>query len=125
MKSYRPRKLFDEGGKLREDLATLAPTGHRRMGLNPHANGGEVPQPLSMPPFCDYAVMVATPGAVRADATRVLGQFLRDITKLNLKARNFRPFGPDETASNRPDHYCPWQNARSRFVRPKARVNML
>jgi len=101
MLSYRPRELFDEQGKFREEFAALAPTGHRRMGFNPHANGGEVLQPLSMPHFHDYAVAMPGPGTVRAEATRVLGGFIRDVMKLNLSKANFRLFGPDETASNR------------------------
>jgi xylulose-5-phosphate/fructose-6-phosphate phosphoketolase len=101
MKSYRPQELFDERGKFLEELAALAPTGRRRMGSNPHANGGELLQPLSMPHFHDYAVSVSRPGEVRAEATRVLGTFLRDVMKLNLGKQNFRLFGPDETASNR------------------------
>jgi len=101
MRSYRPEELFDERGKFREEFAALAPAGHRRMGSNPHANGGELLQPLSMPHFHDYAVAIAKPGSVRAEATRVLGTFLRDVMKLNLEKQNFRLFGPDETASNR------------------------
>jgi xylulose-5-phosphate/fructose-6-phosphate phosphoketolase len=101
LKSYRPEELFDEHGKFREELAAIAPTGQRRMGANPHANGGALLQPLTMPHFRDYAVDVPQPGAVQAEATRVLGKFLRDVMKLNLDAANFRLFGPDETASNR------------------------
>ena len=101
MKSYRPHELFDERGQFREEFAALAPTGHRRMGSNPHANGGDVLQPLSMPNFRDYAVAVPAPGSTKAEATRVLGTCLRDVMKLNLEKRNFRIFGPDETASNR------------------------
>jgi xylulose-5-phosphate/fructose-6-phosphate phosphoketolase len=101
LRSYRPEELFDERGKFREEYAALAPTGHHRMGSNPHANGGELLQPLSMPHFRDYAVAVPTPGSVRADPTRLLGAFLRDVMKLNLSKQNFRLFGPDETASNR------------------------
>ena len=101
LKSYRPQDLFDEHGKFREALAELASTGHRRMGSNPHANGGTLLQPLSMPHFQDYAVAVSSPGCVKAEATRVLGDFLRDVMKLNLDKQNFRLFGPDETASNR------------------------
>jgi len=103
MRSYRPLDLFDDEGKLRDEYASLAPTGHRRMGSNPHANGGEMLIPLVMPYFQDYAVAVPTPGSVTAEATRVLGDFLRDVVKLNLGAANFRVFGPDETASNRLD----------------------
>jgi len=101
LRSYRPDELFDEDGKFREEFAALAPTGHRRMGSNPHANGGDLLQPLSMPHFHEYAVGVPTPGSVKAEATRVLGSFLRDVMKLNLDKQNFRLFGPDETASNR------------------------
>jgi len=99
--SYRPRELFDENGKFREDLAALAPTGHRRMSMNPHANGGELLMPLRLPHFRDYAVPVPHPGSVKAEDTRVLGGFLRDVMALNMGERNFRLFGPDETASNR------------------------
>ena len=101
LRSYRPQELFDERGKLREEFAALAPTGHRRMGSNLHANGGALLQSLSMPHFQDYAVAVASPGSVEAEATRVLGKYLRDVMKLNLENSNFRIFGPDETASNR------------------------
>jgi xylulose-5-phosphate/fructose-6-phosphate phosphoketolase len=103
MKSYRPHELFDESGKFRDEFAALAPTGHRRMGMNPHANGGDLLVPLEMPNFRDYAVRVTAPGGVEAESTRVLGGFLRDVMKLNLPHRNFRLFGPDETASNRLD----------------------
>jgi xylulose-5-phosphate/fructose-6-phosphate phosphoketolase len=103
MRSYRPEELFDEHGKLREDLADLAPTGHRRMGANPHANGGELLVSLSMPGFRDHSVDVPAPGAVKAEGTRALGRFLRDLIRLNSDKRNFRLFGPDETASNRLD----------------------
>jgi len=101
MLSYRPQELFDEHGAFREGQVNVIPTGQRRLGMNPHANGGELLQPLSMPHFRDYAVIVATPGAEEAESTRVLGQFLRDVMKLNLAKQNFRLFGPDETASNR------------------------
>ena len=101
MRSYRPQELFDVHGKLREELAALAPTGQRRMGANPHANGGALLQPLSMPNFRDYAVAVTAPGNVEAEATRRLGPFVRDVMQLNLARANFRVFGPDETASNR------------------------
>jgi xylulose-5-phosphate/fructose-6-phosphate phosphoketolase len=101
MLSYRPRELFDAHGKFREDFARIAPTGHRRMSANPHANGGELLAPLSLPHFHDYAVDVPFPGATSAEATRVLGGFLRDVIARN--PTNFRLFGPDETASNRLD----------------------
>jgi xylulose-5-phosphate/fructose-6-phosphate phosphoketolase len=103
LKSYRPEELFDEDGRLLDELAALAPTGQRRMGCNPHANGGELLKPLDMPSFRVHAVAVPEPGAVEAEATRALGRFLRDVMRFNLKAANFRLFGPDETASNRLD----------------------
>ncbi|MEO7652241.1 MAG: phosphoketolase family protein [Bryobacteraceae bacterium] len=101
MKSYRPEQLFDESGRLVPLLASLAPEGNRRMGANPHANGGMLLKDLELPDFRDYAVKVSQPGGVTAESTRVMGQFLRDVMKLNDDARNFRVFGPDETASNR------------------------
>ncbi|HEY0331709.1 MAG TPA: phosphoketolase family protein [Rhodopseudomonas sp.] len=101
MRSYQPQELFDGNGKLRDDLVALAPTGHRRMSANPHANGGELLQPLSLPDFHDYAVTQSGPGTVKAESTRVLGKYLRDVMKANLETQNFRLFGPDETASNR------------------------
>ena len=103
LQSYRPQELFDAQGQLRAELAALAPTGQRRMGSNPHANGGALLQPLAMPAFRDYAVAVAAPGSARGEATRTLGTFLRDVMARNLERRNFRLFGPDETASNRLD----------------------
>jgi xylulose-5-phosphate/fructose-6-phosphate phosphoketolase len=101
MKSYKPEELFDKNGRLIPELAELAPKGERRMGANPHANGGVLLRDLRMPDFREYAVNVPQPGVVVAEATRVLGRFLRDIMKLNEQQRNFRVFGPDETASNR------------------------
>jgi xylulose-5-phosphate/fructose-6-phosphate phosphoketolase len=101
MKSYHPEELFDETGALIAELRELAPKGERRMGANPHANGGLLLKELHMPDFRAYAVQVPQPGAVMAEATRVLGQMLRDVMKLNEANRNFRIFGPDETASNR------------------------
>jgi xylulose-5-phosphate/fructose-6-phosphate phosphoketolase len=101
MKSYRPEKLFDENGKLRAELADLAPKAERRMSANPHANGGVLLKPLHLPDFHNYAVKVARPGASDAEATRVTGAFLRDVMTLNREAANFRVVGPDETASNR------------------------
>ena len=101
MKSYRPEELFDETGRLKPELAELAPKGDRRMGANPHANGGVLLRDLRMPDFCDYAVDVPKPGAVNAEATRVQGRFIRDVMKMNPGAKNFRIFSPDETASNR------------------------
>ena len=99
LKSYKPQELFDAGGKLVAELAELAPKGERRMGANPHANGGLLLRDLRLPDFCDYAVKVPAPGAVEAEATRVQGQFVRDILKQNQGI--FRIVGPDETASNR------------------------
>ena len=101
MKSYLPEELFDADGKLLDELAALAPTGHRRMSANPHANGGVLMQPLALPHFREYAVAVAKPGCVEAEATRRLGSFVRDVMRLNMSRANFRVFGPDETASNR------------------------
>jgi xylulose-5-phosphate/fructose-6-phosphate phosphoketolase len=101
MKSYKPEELFDQTGKLLAEYAELAPKGTRRMGANPHANGGMLLRDLVMPDFRDYAVEVPKPGRVEAEATRVMGQFLRDVMKLNAESRNFRVVGPDETASNR------------------------
>ena len=103
MKSYKPEELFDETGKLIPELAELAPKGNRRMGSNPHTNGGVLLKDLLMPDFRSYAVSVAKPGVETAESTRVLGTFLRDVMKLNDESRNFRVFGPDETASNRLD----------------------
>jgi xylulose-5-phosphate/fructose-6-phosphate phosphoketolase len=100
MKSYKPEELFDAGGRLIAELAELAPKGHRRMGANPHANGGLLLHDLKMPDFCDHAVTVSAPGAIKACDTEVLGLFLRDVSKLNQRDRNFRVFGPDETLSN-------------------------
>jgi xylulose-5-phosphate/fructose-6-phosphate phosphoketolase len=101
MKSYKPEELFDENGKLVTELAELAPAGDRRMGANPHANGGLLLKDLSMPDFREYGLKVARPGSEIAEATRVLGKMLRDVMRLNADAKNFRVFGPDETASNR------------------------
>jgi xylulose-5-phosphate/fructose-6-phosphate phosphoketolase len=103
MKSYKAEELFDEKGKLIPELKELAPDGKRRMGANPHANGGLLLKDLNMPDFRNYAVAVPNPGKGTAEATRVLGHFLRDVMKLNMDQRNFRVMGPDETASNRLD----------------------
>ena len=100
MKSYQPEELFDENGKLIAELAELAPTGKRRMGDNPHANGGVLLKDLKMPDFRDYAIEVEA-GKTIDEATRVMGKLLRDVMKFNLETQNFRLFGPDETASNR------------------------
>jgi xylulose-5-phosphate/fructose-6-phosphate phosphoketolase len=100
MKSYKPEELFDEDGKLIQELAELAPKGERRMGANPHANGGLLLRDLRMPDFREHALKVSSPGAVEGQDTLVLGKFLRDVAKLNGDQNNFRVFGPDETLSN-------------------------
>jgi xylulose-5-phosphate/fructose-6-phosphate phosphoketolase len=101
MKSYQPEKLFDRSGRLKPELAELAPEGERRMSANPHANGGLLVRGLRLPDFRNYAVEVKKPGASSAEATRVMGKFLRDVMKQNLDSRNFRLFSPDENNSNR------------------------
>jgi xylulose-5-phosphate/fructose-6-phosphate phosphoketolase len=101
MRGYRPDELFDSDGRLIDELRALAPKGTRRMGANPVANGGLLLKELKLPDFRDYAVAVPQPGGAVAEATRVMGPFVRDVMKLNLEQRNFRVFGPDETASNR------------------------
>ncbi len=101
MNSYRPEELFDARGSLRPELAALAPAGARRMGANPHANGGALLRDLELPDIRSYAVAVERPGETMAEATRALGEYLRDVMRLNAPHRNFRVFGPDETASNR------------------------
>jgi xylulose-5-phosphate/fructose-6-phosphate phosphoketolase len=101
MRSYKPEELFDATGRLNRELAELAPKGKRRMGANPHANGGLLLKDLKLPDFRAYAVDISKPGTINAEATRVMGQFLRDVMKRNTDSRNFRVTGPDETASNR------------------------
>ncbi len=103
MKSYRPRELFDKNGVLLPELAALAPEGRRRMGDNPHANGGEILRDLVLPDFRAYAVKINRPGRQEGEATKVLGKFLRDVMSVNSAARNFRVMCPDETSSNRLD----------------------
>lgn len=105
MKSYRPEELFDETGRLVPELAELVPPSHRRMGANPHANGGLLLRDLRMPDFREYAVPVPGRGVTMAEATREMGRFLRDILAANQDHRNFRLFSPDENNSNR------WQDA--------------
>jgi xylulose-5-phosphate/fructose-6-phosphate phosphoketolase len=100
LRSYRPEELFDQQGRLKPELASLAPSGERRMGANPNANGGMLLRDLRMPDFTDYAVDVPKPGVAGIGDTHVLGRFLRDVLKLNAEQRNFRIFGPDETMSN-------------------------
>ncbi len=101
MKSYRPEELFDEKGSPVADLEALVPMGDRRLGANPHANGGRVLRDLALPDHRTYAVALPAPGAAAAEATRVAGGYLRDVMALNLESHNFRVVGPDETASNR------------------------
>jgi xylulose-5-phosphate/fructose-6-phosphate phosphoketolase len=101
LKSYKPEELFDETGYLKTELCELIPHGNRRMGANPHANGGQLQRNLKLPDFRDYAVKVEDPGHTSAESTRVMGHFLRDVMQLNASNRNFRVMGPDETASNR------------------------
>ncbi len=101
MRSYRPEELFDEGGRLLPEIAALAPTGNRRMGASPHANGGVLLRDLRMPDYRKLAVEVKQPGHLQVESTRVMGHFLRDVMKLNDDHKNFRVFGPDETESNR------------------------
>src|SRR5438034_141562 len=99
MRSYKPEELFDESGKLVAELKALAPTGARRMGANPHANGGKLKRALRLPDFQEYGLKLEKPGTIEAENTRPLGVFLRDVMKLNMK--NFRVFGPDENTSNK------------------------
>jgi xylulose-5-phosphate/fructose-6-phosphate phosphoketolase len=101
LKRYRPDELFDERGRFRHELAALAPTGNRRMGANPHTNGGLLLKELKLPAFQKFAIEVTAPGASTAEATRVQGKYLAEVMKQNLAARNFRVFSPDENASNR------------------------
>jgi xylulose-5-phosphate/fructose-6-phosphate phosphoketolase len=103
MRSYAPQDLFDRNGTLVAELQALAPSGDRRMGANPHGNGGLLKRELKLPDFRNFAVEVKEPGKTVAEATRALGKFLRDVVRLNAEARNFRIMGPDETASNRLD----------------------
>jgi len=104
MRSYRPEQLFDAMGGPAPDIAAMAPIGERRMGANPHANGGLLKRELRLPDFRTYAVAVQNPGTSQAEATRVMGSYLRDVISLNADDRNFRLLGPDETASNRLDN---------------------
>ena len=116
MKGYKPEELFDENGALIPELAELAPKGERRMGANPHANGGLLLKDLNVPDFRKYRVDAPKPGGAIAEATRVLGGFLRDVMKMNVGAKNFRVFGPDETASNRLDAL--YESTDKEFMEP-------
>jgi xylulose-5-phosphate/fructose-6-phosphate phosphoketolase len=130
MRSYKPEELFDETGRFREELAVLAPEGERRMGANPHTNGGLLLSDLKMPDFRKYAVHVPVPGHTNASDTLVLGGFLRDVIRLNDDKRNFRIFGPDETLSNRLDAVFEasdrqWEGSMLRgdkFLNPDGRI---
>jgi xylulose-5-phosphate/fructose-6-phosphate phosphoketolase len=104
MRSYRPNELFTEEGGLRPEIAALAPAGERRMSANPHANGGLLMRELDLPEIAGYAVAVERPGAADAESTAVMGAYLRDVMRASAERRNFRLFGPDETASNRLSH---------------------
>jgi len=129
MKSYKAEELFDESGRLLPELAELAPAGDRRMGMNPHANGGILLRDLEMPDFRNYAVKVSSPGNATEWDTSVLGKFLRDVTKLNMD--NFRTFGPDETVSNMLDAIFEVTNRQwdarkekyDQFLAPEGRVH--
>ncbi|HEY1453476.1 MAG TPA: phosphoketolase family protein, partial [Roseiarcus sp.] len=101
MKSYKPQELFESNGSFKAEFADIAPKGERRMSANPHSNGGLLLRDLRLPDFCAYAVEVKQPGATDAEATRVMGKFLRDAMKLNLESKNLRLFSPDENNSNR------------------------
>jgi xylulose-5-phosphate/fructose-6-phosphate phosphoketolase len=101
MRSYKPEELFDDKGKLKPELSELAPIGEKRMSANPHTNGGSLLKDLKMPDFRQYAVKFDKPGTTYAEATRVMGEMLRDVMKLNAENRNFRVVSPDEAASNR------------------------
>ncbi|HEV3203823.1 MAG TPA: phosphoketolase family protein [Gemmataceae bacterium] len=101
MKSYKPEELFDKKGKLIAELAELPPRGEKRMSASPHANGGSLLKDLKIPDFRQYAIDLPKPGAATAEATRVMGEFLRDVMKMNLDSKNFRLFSPDEFNSNR------------------------
>jgi xylulose-5-phosphate/fructose-6-phosphate phosphoketolase len=103
MHSYKPEELFDEKGKFIAELADIAPKGRQRMGMNAHANGGQLLQPLTIPHFREFALKIDGPGQTDGEATRILGHLLHAIMQANLETKNFRVFGPDETASNRID----------------------
>ena len=130
MRSYRPEELFNSEGRLDPEIAALAPSGPRRMGANPHANGGQLLCDLVMPDFRTYGVSVHEPGATDAEDTRVLGRWLRDVVAFNAEQRNFRLFGPDETVSNRLDaifeatsrQWMGEQTAGDQWLAPDGRV---
>ncbi len=101
LRDYHPEDLFDSSGRLRAEIAALAPAGERRMSANPHSKGGSANRPLRLPDYRSFAIDIKAPGQINAEATRLLGSFLREVLKANEENRNFRVFGPDETASNR------------------------
>src|SRR5262249_18941463 len=101
MRSYRPDALFDQSGQLNAELQASAPVGSRRMGANPHANGGTLKRKLELPDHRNYAVRFPSPGRDTSEATRIVGSYLRDVIGMNAEARTFRLMGPDETESNR------------------------
>ena len=121
MKSYKPEELFDQTGKLVPEIAELAPAGTRRMGANLHANGGLLLRDLNVPDFRDYAVNVTKPGTESVESTRILGQLLRDVMRLNADTKNFRVFGPDETASNRLDAL--FETTDKTFMEPQLKTD--
>jgi xylulose-5-phosphate/fructose-6-phosphate phosphoketolase len=104
LRSYRPEELFDDGGRLAHQVTAMCPSGNLRMGMNPRANGGQLLVPLELPDYADYAVEVPSPGGVKAEGTRELAKYLRDVFCANEEAQNFRFFCPDETTSNRMEH---------------------
>jgi xylulose-5-phosphate/fructose-6-phosphate phosphoketolase len=116
LRRYRPRTLFDDSGGLRADLKQLIPKGDRRMSANPNANGGELLEPLRLPPLNGYSVSVPRPGAVDTESTLIVGQMLRDVFRLNTHHKNFRIFSPDETSSN---HLDPVFEATDRMLTTK------
>ncbi|MBS1661227.1 MAG: phosphoketolase family protein [Bacteroidetes bacterium] len=130
MRSYKPEELFDEKGALRPELAELAPSGERRMGANPNANGGLLLKDLNMPDFRDFAFKLKDPGSAKGSDTTVLGGFLAEVIRLNQDRRNFRLFGPDETLSNKLDAVFKetnrqWDadtNDRDQYLAPVGRV---
>jgi len=130
LRSYRPDELFDAQGRLKPELAALAPQGQKRMGASPHANGGLLLRDLKMPDYREYAVEVATPGVAGVGDTHVFGKFLRDVVKQNEHEHNFRVFGPDETLSNGLEalfevtarQWIPPARANDEFLAPSGRV---
>ncbi len=104
LRSYKPHQLFDSDGQPSQEIIDVCPEGERRIGMNPHANGGRILKPLQLPDFKDYALNVRGPAAIRVEGTRELGKFIRDVFRNNEEEKNFRFFCPDETTSNRMEH---------------------